>query len=88
LSVKITPFSELYGKFREAAAAAGGELTAAIFKATAASIFETEQSALLDAIFQYLDLDDSGAIDAGELLCALNIFCSGPAQVRNRTRSL
>lgn len=80
---KVTAFTELFGKFK-AAASENGELNKAAFLSVAASIFETDQHELLDAIFEYLDLDDSGAIDAGELLCALNIFCSGRAQDKSR----
>jgi len=47
------------------------------FLSIAKQIFETDQKELLDAIYNYLDLDGSGAIDAAELVCALNIFCSG-----------
>jgi cystatin-A/B len=77
-TVKVTSFSELFEKFKSGANE-NGELKKKEFLAVASAIFETDQHELLDAIFEYLDLDDSGAIDAGELLCALNIFCSGRA---------
>jgi hypothetical protein len=83
---KVVPFHTLLTSFRDAK---DGVIDKATFTSKAKAIFETKQEELLDAIYDYLDLDGrsagcdfsclfdappcSGTIDAGELLCALNI---------------
>jgi len=71
---KVVPFHTLLASFK---GAKDGVIDKTTFMNAAKSIFETKQDELLDSIYDYLDLDGSGTIDAGELLCALNIFCSG-----------
>jgi len=82
---KVLPFATLLASFKQAARASGASaVSKATFLAQAKQIFETKQEELLDAIYDYLDLDGSGTMDAGELLCALNLFCSGDASEKIR----
>jgi Ca2+-binding EF-hand superfamily protein len=69
-------FSQLSRSIDEAVKDSGS-LSQPAFVDLAASIFKTNQTDLLSAIFEYLDLDDNHVLDAGEILCALNIFCTG-----------
>jgi hypothetical protein len=47
-------------------------------------VFGDAQSALVSAVFEFLDADHSGALEAPEVFCALNMLCVGDAAEKVR----
>jgi Ca2+-binding EF-hand superfamily protein len=72
------PFNELFAKY-ESLEKKNGAIDKLGFCALVKGMFGADQSALVEAIFDYVDIDSGGSLDGGEVLCMLNLFCSGDA---------
>jgi Ca2+-binding EF-hand superfamily protein len=79
----VMPFGELFAKFKQLDKK-DGAIDKSAFCALVKGMFGADQDELLHAIFEYVDIDNGGTIDAPEVLCMLNLFCSGTAEEKMR----
>jgi Ca2+-binding EF-hand superfamily protein len=79
----VLPFGELFQKFKQLDKK-DGAIDKSAFCALVKGMFGPDQDELLHAIFEYVDIDNGGTIDAPEVLCMLNLFCSGTAEEKLR----
>lgn len=79
----VMPFGELFEKFKQLDKK-DGAIDKSAFAALVKGMFGADQDELIHAIFEYVDIDNGGSLDAPEVLCMLNLFCSGSAEEKMR----
>jgi Ca2+-binding EF-hand superfamily protein len=73
-------FTQVFETFATLEKSADGTINLAAFTTLVQPMFAENNDELIGAIFEFMDLDDSQGLDAGEVLCALNLFCNGSHQ--------